>query len=522
MPAPPLQAGIAAEMAEQDPQTEPLSIIREGDFVPWDHNSEWNLVGWAMANPMAVALMQPHVKPDDFHHPALQAVIERAFAKYEADKPITPITLALSLRANTDVMEAAGGVNEIENWLHQTKYGAPSWGTDKGFERQLVEVARNVSDLRIRRYALEGVVDTIERLRLGDDLSTSLAPIISIADIENERQDEQSGSEIGFHAADALLHSIEYDELNGGRPGANTGLEGLQEILGGIYPSNLVFVGGRPAMGKSIVGTTLAKNACDLMLGTSSFCVDYFSLEMTKAELVGRILCDIDYDEAVRQGWAPIHYSRVQMRRLSGHERERLAHARNIMAERYPDLEIHDRDQLTMASIASLARAKVARAKKQPLFIIDHMHLVDASARYAGRKVDEISETTKGAKRMAKRLDAGVVMLAQLSRALEGREDKAPQLSDFRDSGSIEQDGDVLIGINRPHYFLSRQKVKTAEEQTKLDSELERTVNLIEFGILKNRHGRIDTVPAFIDVAAGAIRNSKPIADRIPQSELKF
>ncbi len=116
--------------------------------------------------------------------------------------------------------------------------------------------------------------------------------------------------------------------------------------------------------------------------------------------------------------------------------------------------------------------------------------------------------------RLAKRLDCPVVLLAQLSRTLEGREDKAPQLSDFRDSGSIEQDGDVLIGIHRPHYFLSRVKPKSDEERTKLDAELERTVNLIEFGILKNRHGRTDTVPAFIDIARSAIRDEKPAADR--------
>jgi replicative DNA helicase len=262
-------------------------------------------------------------------------------------------------------------------------------------------------------------------------------------------------------------------------------------------------------MGKSIVGTTFAKAGA-----ASGFDVDYFSLEMTKAELVGRMLCDIDYDRAFREGWAPIQYSRVQMRRISADERVRLVEARNVMAELYPDIEIHDRDELTMSAIASLARAKAARAKKPQLIMIDHMHLIEPSNVYRGRKVDEISEITKGAKRLAKRLGVPVVLLAQLSRDLEKREEKAPQLSDFRDSGSIEQDGDVLIGIHRPHYFLSRHKEKDPQKEIAREAELERTLNLIEFGILKNRHGKTETVPAYIDIACAAIRDEKPTVQK--------
>lgn len=494
------------------PEPEPqLTIIREGDFAPFDHQAELALVGWAIrgtTTKLAIPIMQKHVGPDDFDNPALRAVIERAFAKYEADKPISILTMAMALKSNTDVMEWAGAQDKIETWLHDIALASPTALNDKDLERLVTDVARTVASLRSRRYALEGMVDTIERMRAGDELGEALAPMLAVADFENQREDQQHGSELGYYAADDLLKALEHDEREG-RATCSTGLNGLDEILGGLYQSNLIFVGGRPAMGKSIVGTTFAKAGA-----ASNFAVDYFSLEMTKAELVGRLLCDIDYDDAIRQGLPPIDYSRVQMRRLSDDERARLVHARNKLAELYPDIEIHDRDELTMAQIASLARAKAARVKKPQLLIIDHMHLIEASGRYAGRKVDEISELTKGAKRLAKRLDCPVVLLAQLSRTLEGREDKAPQLSDFRDSGSIEQDGDVLIGIHRPHYFLSRQKPKNDEERTKLDAELERTVNLIEFGILKNRHGRTDTVPAYIDIARAAIRDEKPTMER--------
>jgi replicative DNA helicase len=490
------------------PPPDELTVIREGDFAPFDLQAEFALIGWAIRHPVAVAFMQKIVKPEDFHHLAHRAVAERIFAKYEADKPITALTLAISLKADTDVMQWADGQARIEEVLHDCALAAPTTLSDQDLERQVVSVARSVADLRVRRWAIEGVCDTIARLRMGDEVSDALAPLVSVADEENQRSDHAQGSEVGYFAADELIRSLEHDEREG-RLTCSTGLAGLDEILGGLYQSNLIFVGGRPAMGKSIVGTTFAKAGA-----ASGFDVDYFSLEMTKAELVGRMLCDIDYDRAFREGWAPIQYSRVQMRRISADEKVRLVEARNVMAELYPDIEIHDRDELTMSQIASLARAKAARAKKPQLIVIDHMHLIEPSNVYRGRKVDEISEITKGAKRLAKRLGVPVVLLAQLSRDLEKREEKAPQLSDFRDSGSIEQDGDVLIGIHRPHYFLSRHKEKDPQKEIALQAELERTVNLIEFGILKNRHGKTETVPAYIDIACAAIRDEKPTVQK--------
>lgn len=497
-------------------QQQQLVVIREGDFVPWDHQAELALVGWAIRHKLAIPLMQKLVKVEDFNHEALRAIIERAFAKYEADKPITPLTLAMSLKADTAVMDFADGQDKIEGWLYDISRGAPTSTSDKDLEHQVGDVARTVADLAVRRYAVEGVVDTIERLRAGEAVIDALAPLMSIGDSENQRSDTAAGSELGFYAADDLIRSLEHDELEG-RLTCSTGIAGLDEVIGGLYQSNLVFVGGRPAMGKSIVGTTFARAGA-----ASGFEVDYFSLEMTKAELIGRMLCDIDYESAIAEGLQPIQYSRVQMRRISIAERERLVHARNKMADLYPEIEIHDRDELTMANISALCRAKAARAKKPMLFILDHMHLIEPSNVYRGRKVDEISEITKGAKRLAKRLNAAVVMLAQLSRDVEKREEKAPQLSDFRDSGSIEQDGDVLIGIHRPHYYLSRHREKDPEKEAKRELELIRTANLIEFGVLKNRHGKTENVNAWIDVSAAAIRDSEPMPGRVPQEELKF
>lgn len=494
----------------QKEQEQPLVIIRKGDFAPYDEDAELALAGWAMLLPVSIAYMQKHVAPDDFDHPAFRAIIERAFAKFEAGKPVTVLTMAMALKADTALMEYAGSVAEIHDALHRVALAAPATTNDKELENQVQDVARRVKALHLRRYALEGVCDTIERLRIGDDLGDCLAPLVSIADSENARIDQAQGSEVGYYAADDLIRSLEHDAREG-RATCKTGLVGLDDVIGGLYQSNLIIVGGRPAMGKSIVGTTFA-----LAGAASNFSVDYYSLEMTRSELIGRILCDLDYDQAMREGKQPIHYSRVQMRRLSqdGTEHERLVLARNRLAAEFPDIEIHDRDELTMAQIAGLARAKAARAKKPQLIIIDHMHLIEASNVYRGRKVDEIGEITKGAKRLSKRLDCPVVLLAQLSRDVEKREEKAPQLADFRDSGSIEQDGDVLIGIHRPHYYLTRHKEKDPAKEIAREAEIDRTVNLMEFHVLKNRHGRTDKVATYCDVASAVIRDERPTMQR--------
>lgn len=502
----------------RDNDAEPnLTIIRDGDFLPFDHTAEVRLLGWAIKDPLAIATMQKFVKADDFDHPALRALMERVFAKYEADKPVTPLTLAIAVKSNTDIMELAGSVAGIEPWLHDVRSGAPIYISEADLERQVTSVAKSISDLRIRRWAIDGVVDTIERLRMGDDVGDSLAPIVSVADQEAQRSDHAHGSELGYVAADELLEDLERDALEG-KQACSTGLIDLNEILGGLYQSNLIFVGGRPGMGKTIVGTTFAEHGC-----LSDFEVDYFSLEMTRKQLVGRILCDIDYDRAFREHWAPIQYSRVQMRRLSDPEKVRLAEARNVFAEKYADMEIHDRDELTMSNIASICRAKAARVKKPQLIIIDHMHLIEPSNIYRGRKVDEISEITKGAKRLAKRLDACVVMLAQLSRDVDKRENKAPQLSDFRDSGSIEQDGDILIGLHRPSYYLEQHTEKDPEKEAQRQAEAARMANVLQWGILKNRHGATGQVSTFVDVACSAIRDDKPlVGGQIVQERLAF
>jgi replicative DNA helicase len=451
--------------------------------------------------------MQAEAAATDFYDPVHRAIIERIYAKALAEKPVTPLTLAAALK-NLPEFKQVGG----HAYLAGCAQASPSYGTLKGLEHQVRDAARTVTDLRVRREAQAAIETANAMLYDGESVIDALVDVIGVADAENERSDLHEGSADAVDAANDALREIENEDPDAKLPAADTGLARLNAIIGGVTESNLLVVGARPGMGKSIMGTLMATAAC-----LDGYMVDYFSLEMTKRELVIRMMCDIAYDEAIREGWQPIPYTRALLRRLSPSEKERLAHAKLKMQR---GIKIHDRDELTMAQIASIARAEHAAAPdRRRVIIIDHMHLIEPSDRYRGRKVDEISEITKGAKRLAKRLGAGVVLLAQLNREVDRREDKMPTLADFRDSGSIEQDADVMLGLNRPHYWLQRDR--SEDKDGKRGTDLIQKANVLEIGVLKNRHGATSDITVYADVACSVFRDEAPIQGALDFKKLQ-
>lgn len=469
------------------------------DFAPWNTEVEQTLLGIALINNRSVAFMQSDVAAADFYLPLHQRVFERVFAKYEADRPVTPLTLHAAMKNDADLV-AAGGLSYFAGCADMA---VPSISIE-GLQRNVKSLARSVADLAMRRRGEEAILDAIERMRQGVQLEDALRPITDIAEEETGRGEAQSGSVSIIEAGHQVLTELENEDPDAAVPRSPTGMPRLDEILGGVADSNLLVVGGRPGMGKSIFGTTAA-----IAAARAGFDVDYFSLEMTARELTIRMLCDIDYDRALSEGWQPIQYSRVFLRRLSPDERMRLVEA-NLLLSDLP-IEIHDRDELTMRQIAGIARSrKASRSNQRRRAIIDHMHLIEPSDRYAGRKVDEISEITRGCKRMAKRLEIGVILLAQLNRAIEARDNKLPTMADFRDAGSIEQDADSMIGLNRPHYWLQREHPKDAEAEGKRTTEMIAKANVLEAGIIKNRHGATCDLTLYCDVACSVFRDEMP------------
>lgn len=475
------------------------------DFQPWDVDIEQTLLGLALIEPSAIAFIQAECSAADFYDPLHQRLFERIFVKNDAGSPVTPLTLHASMKNDAGMIEVGG-----KAYLISCARSAPAFVSTEHLESMVTYLARTLADLHVRRYAEDALADSAEMLRQGLPVEQSLLPIVSVADTENERIAQQRGVVSIVDAGYQLLKKIETGEREN-LSAAPTGLRALNELIGGYFSSNLIVAGGRPGMGKSILGEVAARSAA-----AAGWSVDYFDLENRAGVLTSRMLCDIDYDRALKAGKHPIHYSRIHLNRLSEEEKDRLADA--TIALRDLDISIHDRDELTMAQITSLCRAKAARTKRKMLVIIDHMHLIEPSNRYAGRKVDEISEVTKGAKRLAKRLDASVMLLAQLNRDLERRDDKRPTMADFRESGSIEQDADIMLGLNRPHYHLERSRPKSdakEEDRYKYEAALLASANVLELGVLKNRHGKTGELILYCDVASSVIRDEKPPVDAV-------
>ena len=273
--------------------------------------------------------------------------------------------------------------------------------------------------------------------------------------------------------------------------GISTGLNDLDAKLSGFHNSDLVIVAGRPSMGKTAFAMNFALNACKSLISKNKEsetppCVGFFSLEMSSEQLSSRLLSmytKID-SSALRSGKVnDEHYNEIQ----------RAA----VEISNLPFL-IDDTPALSISAIRTRAR-KLKRKFNLGILFIDYLQLIKGSSQ-SDNRVLEISEITQGLKAIAKELNIPVIALSQLSRAVEQRDDKRPMLSDLRESGSIEQDADVVMFLYREEYYLSRKEpapgdAKHAEWQAKL----EQVHNVTDIMVAKHRNGPVGNVQVFYD-----------------------
>lgn len=294
--------------------------------------------------------------------------------------------------------------------------------------------------------------------------------------------------------------------------GVPTQLEGLDRILGGFQPSDLLILAGRPSMGKTALAVTIAANAAAQAaagidaerLKHENFTVGVFSLEMAAEQLAQRLLSaesQIPSDE-LRRG------------KLDESEWERVVRASQALAGR--PMFIDDTPALSVSALRSRAR-RLMRTHGLSMLVVDYLQLMrGSSAASQQNRVQEISEITQALKAIAKELNIPVLALSQLSRAVESREDKRPLLSDLRESGSIEQDADVVMFVYREEYYLARAAPQQRENESleKFQerhrdwmARCERAMNKADIIIAKQRHGPIGTVQVQFDPIFGRFRN---------------
>jgi len=265
--------------------------------------------------------------------------------------------------------------------------------------------------------------------------------------------------------------------------GLKTGLSDFDKKIGGLHKSDLIIIAGRPSMGKTAFATNIASNICNGKNNDNKTNVLFFSLEMSSEQLATRVISELSQisSEGIRTG------------NLSKTDFEKII----VASEQLKNLSlfIDDSPALTISSIRTRSR-RLKRKFGLDLIIIDYLQLINGESRNSNdNRVKEISDITRGLKAIAKELNIPVVALSQLSRKVEEREEKRPQLADLRESGSIEQDADLVVFLYREEYYLARtEPPEGTEKHAMWTSKMEKVHNIAEAIVAKHRHGPISRV----------------------------
>ncbi|PCH66661.1 MAG: replicative DNA helicase [Rhodobacteraceae bacterium] len=454
------------------------------DAMPHSVEAEQQLLGAILTNNDVYDRIAQIIGPQHFHDPVHARIFEIAATRIAKNALASPVTLKAFMEDDEGLKELGGPA-----YLARLAGAAISAFAVRDY-------AQMIYDFAIRR----------ELIGLGRDISDKAARVDVSSEpkdqiVEAEQQlyklSEQGQTESGFQSflkavTDAVNVANAAYQREGGLAGVSTGLTDMDKKLGGLHRSDLLILAGRPSMGKTSLATNIAFNVAkaykkgkkpDGTIGTiDGGVVGFYSLEMSAEQLAARILSEA----------SEVPSDQIRRGDLTEGEFRRFVEAAKTL-EACP-LYIDDTPALPISQLAARAR-RLKRTHGLDVLIVDYLQLVRGTGRSENR-VNEISEITMGLKAIAKELDIPVIALSQLSRQVENRDDKRPQLSDLRESGSIEQDADVVMFVYREEYYAEREKPSDdrLDEMAVWQERMEKLHGKAEVVIGKQRHGPIGTV----------------------------
>lgn len=454
------------------------------DLMPHSIEAEQQLLGAILTNNDIFDRVAAIIGPKHFYDPVHARIFETAATRISKNALASPVTLKTFLEDDEGLKEL-GGPAYLARLAGAaiSAFAARDYAQmiyDLSVRRELIQVGRNISD-----KAAKVDVDSEPK----DQIVEAEQALYALA--------EQGTTDQGFQSflravTDAVNMANAAYQRDGGMAGVSTGLIDLDKKLGGLHKSDLLILAGRPSMGKTSLATNIAFNVAKaykkgiLPDGTEGAVdggvVGFYSLEMSAEQLAARILSEA----------AEVPSEQIRRGDMTETEFRRFVDAAKSL-EACP-LFIDDTPALPIAQLAARAR-RLKRTHGLDVLIVDYLQLVRGTGRSENR-VNEISEITMGLKAIAKELNIPVIALSQLSRQVESREDKRPQLSDLRESGSIEQDADVVMFVFREEYYKEREKPgdHEMEKMATWQEEMERLHGKAEVVIGKQRHGPIGTV----------------------------
>jgi replicative DNA helicase len=399
--------------------------IPVGKVPPQNLDAEKSLLGAVLIDEETLADISEHVTPKDFYDKRHGAIFSGMMRLYEHHKPVDLLTLSEELKKK-DKLDAIGGsayLTELTNYV-PTAAHAEAYAelvSQKAIRRRLIKASGEISEL-----GFDEETSTQELLEKAE------AELFSVSD-QSLKQDLVSIETI---LTDSFDRMEELHRNKGALRGVRTGWRDLDNMTAGLQRSDLIILAARPAMGKTTLVTNLAYNVATV----AKQAVLFFSLEMSKEQLVDRMLADASGVDA----W------NIRTGNLSDEDFSKLSEAMGEMAE--APIFLDDTPGLSVLEMRTKAR-RAAHTAPLGLIIVDYLQLMQGSGRDSGNRVQEVSEISRGLKLIARELNVPVIALSQLSRSVESRTPQVPQLSDLRESGSIEQDADIVMFIYREAYY---------------------------------------------------------------------
>lgn len=424
--------------------------VMSGRIPPQNTEAEQAVIGAILLQPEALITAMERVRSEDFYTTGHQRIYEAMIELGEDNQPVDLVTLTAHLQ-DAGLLEEIGGVGYLAKLANAVPTAAnvdyyAQIVEEKSMLRRLIRTATNiVSDGYANSEDVSALLSDAEKKILEISNRRSSSGFISIRDVLME-----------------VFEKVEFLYANkGGSSGIPSGFVDLDRMTAGFQRSDLIIVAARPSVGKTAFALNIAQNVGVRARET----VAIFSLEMSAAQLVQRMIC----------AEANVDATRMRTGMLEGDDWEKLTMAIGALSE--AQIYIDDTPGITVADI----RAKCRRLKKERglgMILIDYLQLIQGRGKAGENRQQEVSEISRTLKQIARELEVPVIALSQLSRGVEQRQDKRPMMSDLRESGSIEQDADIVSFLYRDDYY---------------DKESEKK-NIIEIIIAKQRNGPVGTV----------------------------
>ena len=450
--------------------TEIINLEINNNHLPKNIEAEQTILGSILENNELFDEITDEINEGHFHdaiHQKIYKIISNLISK---GLLANPITIKNFFNDNQELTEIGG----LEYLLKLTKVSTT--------KNQIKHYSKLLSDLYIRRQLIKISEETLEDSK-NKELEISGTNILENTErklFEIAERGEFQRSFVTFK--DALKETIDMATAayknDQGIVGVPSGLTDLDDRLGGLHKQDLIIIAGRPSMGKTALATNIAFNAAEnIQKKDKKTSVAFFSLEMSSEQLSTRILSE----------QSRIKSNDIRRGKINQEDFEKFIESSKNL-ENLP-LHIDDTPAITISALSNRAR-RLKRKQGLDLIVIDYIQLMKSSGYKNEGRVLEIGQITQGLKALAKELNVPVLALSQLSRQVEQRDDKKPQLADLRESGSIEQDADVVMFVFREQYYLEKQEPKLGTaEHVEWQEKMNQVHNQAEIIIGKQRHG---------------------------------